>query len=99
MSTLKSGLTVFGLGFGTVFVGLIMLIVIISAMSAVCRKATAKKKAAVETAPATAPAAAPAGDGGIEDRGAFAAAVAASIATVMGKDVDGIRIVSVKKAD
>ncbi|MDO4572326.1 MAG: OadG family protein [Clostridia bacterium] len=78
------------LGLGTVFVGLICLIYITKLMSALC--ASFKKEP--PPAPVSAPAAA-----GIADRGAFAAAVSAAIASVMGAEVDGLRIVSVKKVD
>ena len=82
------------LGFGTVFVGLICLIFIIKLMSVLIQTMSHKqveaKSAPVvpETAQETIP-----------DRGAFAAAIAASIATVMGTDVSGLRILSIKKAN
>jgi len=87
-----NGVTVVIFGFGTVFVGLVMLIFVIGAMSFIYNKGV--------KAPAAAPAAkaapAPVNDQ-IENRGAFAAAVSAALATVMGKDVSGLRIVSIKK--
>lgn len=91
---LQEGLKIFGLGFGTVFVGLICLILIIELMSRIFSLA-AKKKTEAQPTPAEAQ---PAG-AEIADRGAFIAAVSAAIATVMGKDVKGIRILSVKKID
>lgn len=90
----QEGLQIFGLGFGTVFVGLICLILIIELMSWVFARFT-KKKAAARPEPAEAAQA----ETEIADRGAFIAAVSAAIATVMGKDVTGIRILSVKKID
>ena len=80
------------LGFGTVFVGLICLIYIIKLMGVIV--GAIEKKNALPAVPAAAPDAAQAA---IPDRGAFSAAVAASIATVMGKDVSGLRILSIKK--
>ncbi len=91
MSTLLSTIL---LGLGTVFVGLIVLIFIIKLASAIIRSFEKKnKKAAPETAAADADAAV------IPDRGAVVAAVSACIATVMGADVAGLRIVSMKKID
>lgn len=78
------------LGLGTVFVGLICLIFITKLMSAVC--ARFKKP---EPAPAAPAVAVPA----IADRGAFCAAVAAAIASTMGAEVEGLRILSIKKVD
>ena len=77
------------LGFGTVFVGLIALIYIVKLVSLIINKIPQKKAEPVKKA---APAAEP-----IENRQQFVAAVAAAIATVMGKDVSGIRIISIKK--
>lgn len=90
---LQEGLKIFGLGFGTVFVGLVCLILLIGLMSRIFAS-VAKKKAKAQPAPAEAPA-----EAEIADRGSFIAAVSAAIATVMGKDVTGIRILSVKKID
>lgn len=94
MEKLVLGLSTFGLGFGTVFVGLICLILIIELMSVAFSRVNAKKAAAQETA--TAPAA-PAPAAEIADRGQFIAAVSAAIATSIGSDVSGLRILSVKK--
>ncbi len=79
------------LGLGTVFVGLICLIFITKLMSALCR--CFQKKAAT---PAVAAAA---GQSGIADRGAFCAAMASCIASTMGAEVEGLRIVSIKKTN
>ena len=89
-----NGVTVAIFGFGTVFVGLICLIFVISAMSFIYNKVAKKAPAA---APAAKAAPAPVQDDKIENRGQFVAAVSAAIATVMGTDVSGLRIVSIKK--
>lgn len=97
METLLTGLSTFGLGFGTVFVGLICLILIIKLMSVILAAKPAKDKSAApvgQQAPAPA-AAAPV----IENRGQFIAAVSAAIAAAMGTDVTGLRILSVKKVN
>lgn len=80
-----------GLGLGTVFVGLIALILICYIMSAIV-KAFTKKEKAVAASPAVSPAQAP-----IPNKGEFAATVAAAIAEDLGTDVTGIRIKSIKK--
>ena len=91
------------LGIGTVFVGLVLLIAICYLMSAVVRAIEKPKasQAAPAAAPKAAPAAAPAAPAAQSiipgDRGAFMAAVSAAIAEDMGKDVNAIRILSVKK--
>ncbi len=89
------------LGFGTVFVGLLCLIAIISLMGKIMAaqnaKAEAKKAAAAPVAEAPVQVAQTQPEEG--DRGSMIAAVSAAIATVMGKDVAGIRIHSVKKID
>ena len=79
------------LGFGTVFIGLIALILIITLTSAIINSLGAKKKEEpVKSAPA-------ANTDEIANRQEFVAAVSAAIATVMGKDVSGLRIRSIKK--
>ncbi len=90
-----SDLSVVLLGLGTVFVGLIIIILICSLTGLIF--SSAKKSEAEPTAQnVKAPAqAAPAQD--IPDRGQFIAAVSAAIAEDMGTDVSAIRIVSVKK--
>lgn len=86
-----SNAVVIGIGIGTVFVGLICLILICYITSAVVQMFTKKEKAegdipAAPQAPAT-----------VSNKGEFAAAVAAAIAEDLGTDVTGIRIKSVKK--
>ncbi len=92
-----SNLFVVLMGVGTVFFGLICLILLTMAMSAITRsmgKDEPAAKAAPAPAPVTVPAAAP---GTIPDRPALAAAIAAAIAEDLGTDITGIRIVSMKK--
>lgn len=85
--------TVFGFGFGLVFVGLICIIVICSIMGAICKALIKEdKKPAAPAANATA-----AADNGIANKGEFVAAVSAALAEELGTDVTGIRILSIKK--
>ena len=73
---------------GSVFTGLIILIVILKAVRARQERLYGDEMEAIE-APASAPA--------IANRGELAAVVASSIAEVLGKDVSGLRIVSMKR--
>lgn len=85
-----SNLFVCLMGIGTVFIGLVCIVALVSVMSWVCRKTDRPKAAAPVAAPApavAAPAVTP----------AMVAAVAAVIAEEMGTSVDAIRIVSMKK--
>lgn len=83
------------MGIGTVFFGLICIIILSSLMSAVCTRLGKKSPAAPAAAPAAVPAA-PA-PSVIPNRQALIAAVSAAIAEDMGTDPAGIRILSVKK--
>jgi Na+-transporting methylmalonyl-CoA/oxaloacetate decarboxylase gamma subunit len=85
-----SNLFVCLMGIGTVFVGLVCIVALVSVMSWVCRKTDRPKAAAPVAAPAPAVAAAAVTP-------AMVAAVAAVIAEEMGTSVDAIRIVSMKK--
>ena len=87
-----SNLFVCLMGVCTVFIGLICIIVLVSAMSAVVR---ATDKALAQPAPAAA-AAVPAAPGD-QVSPAMVAAVSAAIAEEMGTDISAIRIVSFKK--
>ena len=87
MENISSAL-VMVLGMGTVFVGLIMLILLTKLMSAVIGKGKGAEQA--KAAPVTA--------AGISDRKAFDAAIAAAIATYMGNEPEGLRIHSIKRA-
>ena len=102
-------LTVFVLGFGTVFVGLLALILIITLLGKIMKGSTAKEAAkAVKAMPAEQPAAPVAAAAEpepapepvveeVEDRQSMVAAISAAIATVMGEDVSGIRILSITR--
>lgn len=90
MENISSAL-VMVLGMGTVFVGLIMLILLTKLMSVVIGRG----KGAEQTKAAPVAAAAPAA--GISDRKAFDAAIAAAIATYMGNEPEGLRIHSIKR--
>lgn len=85
------------IGVGTVFVGLIAIILICKVTGILCNLNTAKPQTETAEQPAAQPAvqAAPAA---IENRGELAAAVAAAIAEDLGTDVSGIRILSIKKS-
>lgn len=79
------------LGLGTVFFGLICLIFIIRLMSLIVR--------AIDKNKAAAPKAQQAEVDEIPERGALCAAISACVATVMGEDVKGLRIVSIKRVN
>lgn len=95
-ATELSPLFVVCMGMGTVFVGLICIILLVKLMSFVVNKvvkdAPAKKE--VQTAPAAAPAPAPAE---IPNRGELVAAVSAAIAEELGTDISKIQIHSIKR--
>lgn len=84
-----SSLFVCLMGMGTVFFGLICLIVLTTLMSAICGCGHSPA-APVPAVPAAPPAPA-------EDRQALAAAIAAAVAEDLGTDITGIRILSLKK--
>lgn len=84
-----SNLFVCLMGLGTVFVGLICIILLVTLMSLVCRK-TEEKSA---PAPAAAPINAPKAGVGPE----LIAAVSAAIAEEMGTEISAIRIISMKQ--
>lgn len=85
-----SNLFVCLMGMGTVFIGLICIILLVSLMSYVCRKSD--KQAA--PAPVAAPVAAAPKTGVTPE---LIAAVSAAIAEEMGTDISAIRIISMKK--
>ena len=76
------------MGMGTVFFGLICLIVLTTLMSRICGS---KQPAAAPAAPAAVPAAAE------PNQQELIAAISAAIAEDLGTDITGIRILSVKK--
>ena len=80
------------MGVGTVFVGLICIIILTWLLGKICGS-VAKE----ETAPAAPAQAAPVATEEIPNRPEFIAAVAAAIAEDMGTDISAIRIHSVKK--
>lgn len=85
---------VVAMGVGTVFVGLICIIFISMLMSYLCR-GLVKNKPAEKAAPvASAPVAAPAE---IANKQEFVAAVSAAIAEHSGCNMEGIRILSIKR--
>ena len=77
------------MGMGTVFFGLICLIVLTTLLGRVCGQ---KQQAAPAAAAVPAPAAAPA-----VNQQEMIAAVSAAIAEELGTDITGIRILSLKK--
>ena len=85
-----SNLFVCLMGMGTVFVGLVCIVVLVIGMSAICRKL-----GHIEVA--IAPVAAPVVPQVAADKAALLAAIAAAIAEDMGTDVSAVRIVSIKK--
>ncbi len=89
-----SNLFVCLLGIGTVFIGLICLILlckIIGLLTAKGNKPAAKTETAVNTAPAVAVTQT------IENRQEIIAAVSAAIAEELGTDISALRIISFKK--
>ena len=99
-----SNLFVCLMGMGTVFIGLICIIILVSVMSSIVRKtdsAMTKKSAGQENAGTALPAAsetrhdpAPVQNGEITPQ--LIAAVSAVIAEEMGTDIQAVRIVSMK---
>ncbi|MBD5160859.1 MAG: hypothetical protein HDT14_02335 [Oscillibacter sp.] len=81
------------MGVGIVFIGLVCIILLTMAMSAVCRSMGDKTPAPASAAPA-APAVR---TEAIPNRQAMIAAIAVAVAEEMGTDPAGIRILSVKK--
>lgn len=95
-----SNLFVVLMGLGTVFAGLLCIILLVTLMSWVCSRTTGAKaapRAAAPSAPAAAPSAPAAAPAAGAVTPAMMAAVAAAIAEDMGTDVSAIRIVSMKK--
>ena len=84
---------VVGLGMGTVFAGLIVMVLLLGIINAIFSKIDANKKP--EQVP-KAPGAAVAEEKMDEET---VAAVSAAIAETMGRDVSGIRITSIKKVN
>lgn len=86
------------MGIGTVFVGLICLIVISNIMSAVCKMFAKPEKEAAKPAPAKASAQTPANAGApIQNKQEIVAGVCAVIAEELGTDVSNIKVTSFKR--
>lgn len=83
-----SNLFVCLMGLGTVFVGLVCIILLVTLMSLVCRSTGEK--------PATTPAA-PVGAPKVGTSPELIAAVSTAIAEEMGTDISAIRIISMKQ--
>ena len=84
---------VVAMGLGTVFVGLICIVFITKIMSFCCKGAAKKEE---KPAPAM-KAAVPAPAAEIANKQEFVAAVSAAIAEYSGKDMEGLRIISIKR--
>ena len=80
-----------GLGIGTVFAGLVVMVVILTIMNAIFSMIKPKQTAKTETNTTIADSA----DEKMDDE--TVAAVSAAIAETLGRDVSGIRITSIKK--
>ena len=76
------------MGMGTVFFGLVCLIVLTTLLGRICGRKQQPAPAAAISAPAAAPAV---------NQQELIAAVSAAIAEELGTDITGIRILSVKK--
>ncbi len=74
------------MGFGTVFVGLICIIIICKIMGCFFKNKTVKKSVKATEVKQN-----------IENRGEITAAISAAIAEEMGEDVSAIKILSLKK--
>lgn len=81
-----------GLGMGTVFAGLICLVVLLSIMNVVFSRIKPKEQTKPEVK-----ASVPATNEKMDEE--TVAAVSAAIAETMGRDVSGIRITSIKKVN
>lgn len=83
------------LGIGTVFIGLICIVLLCKVIGLICGN---ESSAQTETpkAPAPAPVAKPANEV-TANRGEIVAAISAAIAEELGTDVTGIKILSIKK--
>ncbi len=95
MSGMPVWLSTMLLGLGTVFVGLIVLIYITQLSSAIIRGVEKRKK----QSPAVQAEAGAPETAAVPNRGALVAVASACIAEVMGKDISGLRIVSLKRVD
>lgn len=110
-----SNLSLFLIGFGTVFFGLVCLILMCKLMSYIIQKSSATKEAASPVtnaaAPTPAPVPAPVAQEGpqedmvyveeiaTENRQELIAAVTAAIAEMLGTDITSIRVLSFRQVD
>lgn len=85
------------MGMGTVFLGLVCLIALISIMGAIMKRVNAKQEAAVAAARAAMPRPSAPASEGIPNRGELVAAISVALAEELGKDVKAIRIHSIKR--
>lgn len=85
------------MGMGTVFLGLVCLIALISIMGAIMKRVNAKQEAAVAAARAAMPRPSAPTSEGIPNRGELVAAISVALAEELGKDVKAIRIHSIKR--
>ena len=94
---MPSNLFVVLMGLGTVFFGLVCIIILCSIMSRICTMLDKK----TDNTPAAAPAAAPASPAvqaaPVQNRQAMIAAISAAIAEELGTDISAIRIRSLKQ--
>ena len=90
-------LTVFGFGFGLVFIGLICIIFICSIVGALCKRLIKEDNGTLMEIKQKATKAVPAASQGCQNKGEFVAAVSAVIAEELGTDVTGIRVLSIKR--
>ena len=86
-----SNLFIVGMGVGTVFIGLLCIVLLCLIMSAICRAFEKKPKTA------KAPVASVSAEKPNENRQEIIAAVSAALAEEMGTDISAIRIHSFKK--
>ena len=87
-----SNLFIVGMGVGTVFLGLLCIVLLCLVMSAICRAAERKTDKPVAPAAPVTTSAQP-----IENRQEIIAAVSAALAEEMGTEISAIRIHSFKK--
>ena len=88
---------VIGMGLGTVFTGLICIIVICYIMGAVIKAVEKRKPAKSAEASVPAPQASVSAPAPIENKGELVAVISAVIAEELGEDVEAIRIKSIRR--
>lgn len=91
MSDLSNSFVVI-MGIGTVFVGLLLLVILCKIITALCSVGKKSEETVAPKTVAPAPAEKP-----IENRQEIIAAVSAALAEEMGTDISAIRILSFKK--